>query len=334
MTTITVSEARTEYGEHLRARNLARSTVKTRLSTITAIVEVIGDIQVKNVTANHMDTLFATKHWQASTSNQRLSHLRMFFEFCRARRYASRDFDPLLGWRNTKPEDKPRTRIPFEEWPALFGACVHPTETIALGTGLFLFLRGSEQRLIQMKHIDLADMEITVYRQKTKQWDTMPISAELDRILRDYLTWYATQLDRPIGPDDYLIPARNKDLDQDPVTGRLIAGSGTINPSKSVGKPHLAIQRVLGRLGYPTDWEGEHTMRRSGARAYFDVLVDQGYDGALRRVQAMLGHKHSKETEGYLGLDLDRQQRNDAIKGQPMFPNLPTGDVVNVRAVG
>ena len=56
----------------------------------------------------------------------------------------------------------------------------------------------------------------------------------------------------------------------------------------------------------------------------FDELLERGYDGALRQVQAMLHHKSSTMTEHYLGIDLDVKRRNEALRGRAMFtaPNI------------
>lgn len=103
-----------------------------------------------------------------------------------------------------------------------------------------------------------------------------------------------------------------------------------LDHNRPFGNPHITVQRVLKRAGYPHFKEGQHTLRRSGARAYFDALVEQGYDGALRRVQSMLGHAHANMTERYLGIDLDRKKRNDDLRGVSMFPSLQDGNVINV----
>lgn len=77
-----------------------------------------------------------------------------------------------------------------------------------------------------------------------------------------------------------------------------------------------------------------HVLRRSGARALFDRLRHEGYDGALRRVQAMLGHSSGTITETYLGLDVERVQRNEMLAGKPMFPDLPrAGTLHELKAV-
>lgn len=310
-----------EWVEHQEARGLAAGTIRSRKSTIKKLSKHCGNIYVETISHRHIDTVFAAEPWSEATRNLKLGQFRAFFDWARSRRYLGRDTDPTFGWRMITVPDRPRTRIPVQEWPALFAACIHPTETIAVATGLFLFLRGSEQQAIQMKHINLDDNLISVYRTKTKEWDEMPISTELERHLRTYLTWYSEQV--AVHPDHYLLAPRvvgtlNRDAD----SRRLVGGTGEIDPTRAHTKPHLIIQRVLARAGYATDGEGEHTLRRSGARAYFDTLAEAGYDGALRRVQAMLGHKNSLVTEVYLGLDLDRTRRNADIAGQTMFPQL------------
>jgi hypothetical protein len=36
----------------------------------------------------------------------------------------------------------------------------------------------------------------------------------------------------------------------------------------------------------------------------------------------MLGHKDAKTTQKYLGLTIERHQRNEMLAGKPMFPNV------------
>ena len=81
-------------------------------------------------------------------------------------------------------------------------------------------------------------------------------------------------------------------------------------------------QRGLEALGYPVLWEGEHTLRRSGARAYADRLRSDGVDNALLATAAMLGHKDTKVTMVYIGWELEKDARNKSIAGQPLFPGI------------
>jgi integrase len=204
-------------------------------------------------------------------------------------------------------------------------------ERIVFATGLYLFLRASEQQRLQLKMVDLDQGVIEVYRVKPKKWDVMPMSAELLPIMREHLTWLAQN--GATDPNHFLIPTRNRDMRHDPVTHKWIAGTGTINPTRSLSKPHRIVQRILKKNGYEIQGEGEHTLRRSGARAYFDHLCEErNYDGALRRVQSMLGHSLSSTTETYIGLNIDRYTRNRDLTGKPMFliEQVSHNNVVNI----
>lgn len=326
-----LKEAALLYERHLVARSIAASTAHTRLLTVMALIQVVGDLDTARVEAVHVDRLFTAKaEWAPGTRNNHQSHLRLFFEWCRFRGFMRKDSDPLFGWSHQKYSTPDRLRIPVTEWERLFGACSTEIQKIIIATGLFLFLRSSEQQAIQLKHVHLDRSEIEIYRKKTRDHDTMPISSELDSYLRPHLVWLAGQ--GISHPDHYLIPTRTYPRNSADGTG-FIAGTGKLNPDRAFLHPHRYVQRVLAKAGYPTHQEGEHTLRRSGARAYFDSLVSQGYDGALRRVQSMLGHKNAAMTEHYLGLTLDRQRRNNDLRGQPMFPALQDVHVIPLREV-
>lgn len=290
----------------------------------------LGDVTVSGIDGRSMDAVFASYVWSQSTRNQKISYYRAFFGWCRSRRYLPSEVDPLFGYRKLRVPEVDRTRIPRSEWSRLFASCVSVQERVIVATGLYLFLRASEQQGIQVQHVHLDDCQVEIYRVKTRQWDTMPISSELDPFLRAQLTSLAELF--PLRPDHYLIPGRFRDLKRSP-SGQLLAGTGSVNPDRPFTHPHRAIQRILARAGYPTLGEGEHTLRRSGARAYFDELAGSGYDGALRRVQSMLGHSSSAITERYLGLDLDRRSRNQSLRGKPMFSTPADSNVVPIREV-
>lgn len=319
-----LSDAVDEYLTHCAVRGLSPQTVRGFQSALGQLLTVVGNVNLRRIEGRHVDAVFARYQWAQSTRNNRLSQFHTFFAWCRARGYLARDSDPLYGWRRKTPADVARTRVPRTEWGRLFAACRTPLEGVVVATGLYLFLRASEQQALRVKHVHLDACEIDVYRTKTGQWDRMPIPSELDPYLREHLSWYSSQV--AIDGDHHFIPAGTRPKDRTP-TGQLIAGTGQLNPYKPISQPHRVVKRVLARCGYPTAGEGEHTLRRSGARAYFDYLVVNGYDGALRRVQSMLGHKNSRMTEIYLGLDLDRHSRNNDLRGKPMFPTIETANV-------
>lgn len=324
-----LSTAIDEYVRHLQSKRQPYGTWASRRSALRALLDASGDIDTAKVSAYEVDLLFAThQEWGLSHCNNVLSTLKQFFAWCRFRKYMPIDSNPVYGWSFWKYQTADRMRIPVGEWPRLFEACHTPTETITVATGLYLFLRASEQQGIQLKHVRLtgASPTIEIHRLKTREWGLLPVSAELQGYVYDHLKWHA-QHGTP-KPDHYLICAHTKPRN---FGEGFVPGSGTPNPERPLYKPWHVVQRVLERAGYPSYREGEHTLRRSGARAYFDSLVEQGYDGALRRVQWFLGHKSSAMTERYLGLSLEKHLVQQEVGGKPMFPALQDAKIIPIR---
>ena len=80
--------------------------------------------------------------------------------------------------------------------------------------------------------------------------------------------------------------------------------------------------------------EGSHTLRRSGARAYYDHWVAEGRADAIRIVQTLLHHKKVEQTQEYIGLELDRANRDELMRGVTIFGfhTLPTIGMSNGEA--
>jgi integrase len=313
-----LSAAATRYETHCLARGLAPKTIKGQQVGLRLMQRSIGDLMLDSITSQHIDRLFNSNTWAASTRNNRVGQYKAFFGWCRSNRYMNPMSDPMTGWRQRAVPVRNHLRIPHAEWPRLFEACQHPQERIVVATGLYLFLRASEQQDLRMSDVKLADNTIQLWRRKTQHTQVMPISSELETEIRTWLTYLSERY--ALQGDHHFICARNKDMQHDPNTFLWIAGTGTLNLERPVYKPHLIVQRVLKRAGYTVEkGQGEHTLRRSGARAYFDHLVAHGYDGALRQVQTLLGHSTAVTTERYLGITLDQRRVLEALAGKPMF---------------
>lgn len=323
--TVKLSEAAVEYRQSLVAMGLARNTVDNRTQVIRRAISVWGDILVASIRPVHVDRLFTDGDWSESTRNLYLGNVRQFFQWCRHHGYMQKDFDPAFGWRNTRVPEREKMRLPVEQFYPLMDACQHPRDRAMCAVGLFVFPRGGEILTMRIADLDLAAGTLEVYRHKTKQSDVMPVCEELRVELVSWLNWYRAD-QGGLDPGWFLFPRKASPVwvyrDGHPVaTEPKVA----LIPSKPMGKPYVAVQKALAALGYETHGEGEHTLRRSGARAYFDVLREQGVDGALLRVASMLGHKDLKVTQEYIGLRTEREQRNASLKGKPMFPNLERG---------
>lgn len=336
MATPPLSDVIDEYIAYRRIW-FAANTVRNTTKTLRLFLAFMGNVKVSSIEPRHMDAYLAKRSTTCSQSsiNTELSILRPFFEWCRQRRYLPPTKMPLSGWKNFKVIPPKRLLIPAPEFPRLLnashgtdaddpaikGVVGHPRDRIAVAIGLYLFLRGSEIQLLTLDDVDLDRGEVHVVIQKTKDRDVMPICEELDYELRRWLTFYGTEV--PIaGHGSYaLVPAKTSpELRHSEDRGPYMGTWGNLIPDQAVRHPYRIPKAPLSRLGYETDGEGGHTLRRSGARALYDQLKSEGHDRAARRVQAMLHHASIQMTERYIGIDIDRKERNDLLRGRRMFP--------------
>jgi integrase len=245
--------------------------------------------------------------------------------------------DPTDGWRNVKVETRPKLWLGPEEFNDLLNACDNARDRAVVALGLFTFCRGSEISLLKVSSIDFDNHRLRVFRPKTQEWDDLPISSELAVELHRWLDAYEREVGEPLQADWFLVPARSTlPMRYDPEKGKLqpTGEPARLKPTTVLGKPYDCVKRPLARIGYNDKGSGAHTLRRSGARALFDRLRTEGYDGALRRTSAMLGHKSVLMTERYLGLQLERLQRDELIAGLPLFPAMAPATIERLREVG
>lgn len=319
---ITLTAAVSEYEAHLRARDLAENTVKNNTQVIGKAITAWGDIFVASIRPVHIDRLFQKYQWSPSTRNLYLGNLRQFFKWARHHGYMGKDYDPTFGWRNSRVPNPPKMRLPVEQFYPLLDTADHPRDRAALALGLFTFVRGSELANLRVNDLDLGNLTLEVYRVKTKDYDTLPVCEELRIEMVRWLNWYRQEQGQLIG-NWFLVPSKKPD-EWTNVDGRLVKSDrlAGLRPEQKIGHTYAIPQRALSKLGYDVRGEGEHTLRRSGARALFDRLrVEQGTD-ALVLVSSMLGHKDTKVTQHYIGLEQEREKRNASLSGQSMFPAI------------
>lgn len=334
----TISEARTPYRYHLVSRGLGDATVKNHMQILNRWVALVGDTRIDAIREHHLDTFFGEGQWAPKTQNLYLSLLRgVFFPWCRRQGYMLKDYDPTEGWRNAKSERCEQLWLPVEEFPALLNAATNPRDRAVIALGLYTFARGSELSTLRLQDLDLERNRLTLYRWKTKDADVMPVSAELAEEMDRFLRYYRKNVGFDLKPEWYLLPVRGKSAPvwdyQRKVIVPELRKDPLLQPEVRLFRPYEPVKRALRALGYDPKGTGAHTLRRSGARALFSRLRSEGYDGSLRRVSSMLGHKDTKTTEIYLGLSLEREERNEMLAGQVMFPVLRDATVVNLREV-
>lgn len=337
MKSILLSDLIDEFGAMMAANGYSKNTQRNALYASRRFLAHVGNIQVRNVTSRHVDGYFASRQVQGmapSTLNTQLAYLRMLFKHATVRSHISGP-DPLAHRRQFRTQKSVRRRIPASDFPRLLDATQHPRDRIILALGIYLLLRQSEIKALKVGDVDLHHGVVSVQVIKSDKADEMPISSELDTELRRWFAWYAEKCGG-LDPSWCLTPAKGRPFirgfkgPQDDVA---------LDPSRPMAQPQQIVQRAMRELGLATRgedgaslYEGVHTLRRSAARALFDRLVDDGYDGALRVVQSSLHHSNSKQTEVYLGIELDAKRRDELIRGEAMFPVDET-NVVRMEAV-
>ena len=298
-----------------------------------------GNVYIRSIGPRHIDTFFAENgdRWGQSSKNLIVTTLKTFFRYCRRHKYMPADDDPLGDYRTRKVPKKEMLRVPVTDFNRLLDAAEHPRNRMLIALGLFLFLRASEIKSIRIGDVDLDLGQVAVTIHKSDDADVMVINPQLDRELRRYLTWY-TQQHGELDPEWYLIPSKNSLHWKPGPDGRLVpdltSGHVRLRPTHTITNPERVIQDVLRECGYPTYWQGCHTLRRSGARAFYDELCERkGDNSALEVVSAMLHHATLVMTQRYLGITESRKRRDKAVMEAPMFSVLEARDceVIQLR---
>lgn len=334
-----VSDTAEEYIGSCASRGDKANTIKTKRGSLDKLLMFTGNILVKNVGAQHVDGVFADLQSQglkSSTINLHRNNLTHFFRWCQSRRYVTATVSPMDGIRPLKVMPREMLRVPAGRFGHLLDCARHPRDRAVVALALYTFLRQSEIGPLKIGDVDLEDGYLNATIEKTSQRDPMPISVELDRELRSWLTTYSKLVGASLDPNWFLVPVRSRPRFEGVKGGgfRRTDEYETLDPTRRLARLEGIAQGTLERAGYPirnlddsSRHVGMHTLRRSGARARYDWRVEEGYDGALREVQAMLHHSSTAMTERYLGITLDIKRRNESIRGQAMFPQADTATI-------
>lgn len=338
MRTLLLSDALDEYERHRKSQDYAKSTIANHRTTLKRFLSVNGNIWCHAINDRHVTAFFEELAKTKQPHSQRNDHaaLALFFEYLRHKGYLAQDADPLWGRRKPAKVTKERNRVHVSQFSALLDAAEArcPRDRAGLALLLYTLKRDKELTDLRIWDVDLPAGYIKVRIHKTRQEDRIPISSELDRELRQWLTYYTEQVG-PLKPHYYLVPSRDtKGIQGDDGVYHSVM-QARLCPERRMATLGRTTKEALAGIGFPVVdgqgsplYEGSHTIRRSGARALYDALVDQGYDRSLRIVQSMLGHASLEQTERYIGVTADRRSRDDIIRGHAMYP---LGDVTSIH---
>jgi integrase len=207
-----------------------------------------------------------------------------------------------------------------------------------IALALYTLARQSEIKNIRLCDYDAGKGEIRLYREKRDRWTTTGVTPELGGELYRWEVTYAREMGYMSPhtmirehPEWLLVPSRGR-------------GNGRLQPEVPVGVMARVAKRLLTDLGVQGTrhgkavdhlGEGMHTFRRSGARAFLKQLSEGlGHQRALVQVSLMLDHEDLKQTIRYIGMEQEREELNDWLRGNSMYatPEPPRGgSVVPIR---
>lgn len=314
------------------------STMKAYKTTLQRLLGAAGNIWVYELNRRHVgDVLSVNDGGCQGTLNHKISHMTQFVLWAQNGQYFPPGPGPVKANYFTTPyESEKISPIPATEWPKLLGFAAerHPGDRAYVALGLWSCGRGpSEIGRMRVMDMDPRAWTFDLSRPKVKMTrsDKITMQAPLRREMARWLTWYSDwamrEMGTPLQPSWYLIPR----MMYRPQGGPYDPAKWWIDPREGRGNLHVIARTALQRYGCQVTHPdgtynkryGSHALRYIGARALFDALLEiEGYDGALRTVQTLLGHKTQTMTENYLGTDVDRHRRNEVL------PRLAYGETV------
>jgi integrase len=335
-----LEDAVEDYVRHRRVRGKAVTTVTNETYVLRRFAAWYGDVQMRHMTPVRVaDWLYGphglrSEHRTrdgrhrgpiaASTHNHYRTRLHSFFRFATHRGWIKvdllEDVDPLRL--PTVLRQRPEMAVIAE----MVDTAGSDRDRALLLTLAHTALRKSEVTAIRVGDVDLANGWLRVLISKSHLKDSLPITADLDAELRRWFQSYAEAIGRPLISADHVFPARRTAgyRWRTEADGTRFRAPDTWRPYKPLTHAERVVQAALVRVGLPTTGEGAHTLRRAAARAFFDALTqDKGYDSALRVLSAWLHHSNSTTTERYLGLSVERQRRDEWLRGKDFLRGAP-----------
>jgi integrase len=340
--TITLSTAVEQYLATRRGRH-SEVTTKQDAIIMRRLVSIVGNLQVRHLRAEHIEKFFTdlTVEHQTrdgrtrppvsnATFNMYRSRIRMLAQFLQQRGH-TRD-DLMAHVQPLKRERRIRQQATPDMLWAMLDSAKDPRDRGILATAMNTGLRSSEIAALKVADVDLETMTLRVRISKTHQEDDLPVTSDLGVELAEWMKHYRSRgmadLNRVLQPSDFLFPRRTgpryawRTLPNG--TKEQFQRPGEYDPLRPAARLHTVAQDALRAVGLPTRHEGIHTVRRSVARTFYDLLVTrEGYDGAIRTVSAFLHHSSSAQTEHYLGVSSEVRKRDVALRGRSLLGPRP-----------
>lgn len=310
-----------EHLGDLQAKGRQPSTLANHRQALHHALNAWGNVDCRDIREEHIGAYFTAHDWSAGTQMIYLGALRAFGAFLRRRSVWPRDFDPMDGWSIRGESRVERMWLTVPQMLQMLDAEPCERNRALFALGIYTLGRAGEITSLKVGDLSLEHHSLVFYRHKTRQWDRLPVCAELHDEMTRWLGHYEAVMG-PLDPKWLLVPALGPRRMTGAAGGRSFVATGEprlMKPSSRISKPSSLATTALKRIGFRQSGNGMHVLRRSSARAMFEQLRADGYDHALRRTASLLGHQHTSETEHYIGVDGERRARDEMLAGKRMF---------------
>jgi integrase len=334
-----VTEAVPRFTEYEKGRGLAEGTVRRHGWAAAEFARSCQATKGPRVTMGQIDPecvsrFFAAQEGGQGSRNNKLETVRAFLTWADKFRLLRPGFTAaglLEGYRARKAERQPKHYIPAADFAAALDIAGNrnPCDRAVVALALYTLGRQSELKALRLRDLDLEAGTVRLFRQKRQRNTETGVTPELDLEMRDWLAVYAREMGYMSGmamtvehPDWLLVPSR-----QGWNCGYRL------QPEQPICAMERVAKRVLTGLGVQGTREGKsvrhlgegmHTLRRSGARAMLKHLSENlGHQRALVQVSIMLDHEDTKMTLQYIGMEQEKDELNDWLRGHSMYGRLP-----------
>lgn len=318
---ILLYQAATDHLADLEAKGRSQATLRNHRQALMHAVDCWGNVDCRDIREEQITRYFQNRDWSNGTQAIYLGAIRAFGNYLRRIGQWPRDFDPTEDWHIRSESRRERLWLTVPQMVEMREAEPCPRNRALFALGSYTLGRAGEITSLKVGDLHLDRHMLQFRRHKTKQWDRLPVCEELADEMDRWLSHYSKVMG-PLDPDWLLVPAMHP-VRRTAVAGRrgfvLTGEPRLMKVASPVSKPSTLASLAMQRIGFYESGNGMHVLRRSSAREMFQQLRTDGYDHALRRVASMLGHKHTSETEHYIGVDAERRARDEMLAGKRMF---------------
>lgn len=332
------------FVDELHGLERAANTIKNNQLVIGGFLRLIdpkNKMWMHAVTEDHVTTWLRTlTDVSPGTKRAYLGYVKRFLAWCVETERLQRNEAKRLEI-TRRQSDRQKTRLPAERFAELLDAAgaKHPRNRIGVALGLYTLLRAVDVVDVRVGEMNRGAGTLRKYLQKVQRWHEIGISLDLDEELERWYRWYRKDLgvtrledDWPVVPPLHRPGVPGRDVVNAPVRIRQYRKDGSIALLAPESYARDIVQPALRAVGVQMRYtdrrgrdksanEGAHTLRRSGGRALFDLIVSQGDDktNALFLIQALYDHSDVRRTADYIGVALQRDTVNAMLRGQRMY---------------